>query len=88
MKEYDNLISSLDKNYTWPAVYMFKFIVPNNNRTILLLKQIFNENASITEKSSRNNNYLSITVTELMISTDEVISRYKQASQLEGVLAL
>jgi len=88
MSDFENLRISLEKNYTWPAVYMFKFIVPSNNRTILLLKQIFNDNASIAEKQSRNNKYLSITVTELMLNTEEVILKYTEASKLEGVIAL
>lgn len=88
MSDFENLRISLEKNYTWPAVYMFKFIVPSNNRTILLLKQIFNDNVSIAEKQSRNNKYLSITVTELMLNTEEVILKYTEASKLEGVIAL
>lgn len=88
MKDFENLKDSLNKSYIWPAVYMFKFIVPVNNRSILLLKQLFNENASISEKYSSNNKYISITITELMLSTEEVISKYRVASQLEGVIAL
>lgn len=88
MTEFDNLRISLDTHYTWPAVYMFKFIVPSNNISILLLKQLFNESASLTEKNSSKQNYVSITITELMLSTDEVISKYTEASKIEGVIAL
>ena len=73
---------------SWPSVYMFKFIVPNDNRLLALVEALFGPEAQVTIRTSSNNKYISVTGRELMLSADEVISRYEKAQDIEGLIAL
>lgn len=72
----------------WPQVYMFKFIVTNNNRDYAILRHIFNEESLFSHRNSKNGKYISITVKEMMIDAAEVMDRYRQVSEIEGIMAL
>lgn len=75
----------LDEHYTWPAVYIFKFIVPVGKEEEV--KQLFPEHA-LSEKLSKQGNYVSVTAELTMVSSDAVIEIYIKASSIEGILAL
>ncbi|TRX61328.1 DUF493 domain-containing protein [Fulvivirga sp. M361] len=85
----DNSIESfrekLDQEYNWPSLYTFKFIVPVDN--ISALKKIF-QNHTVTEKKSRNGNYVSITAEVMAQSSDYIINVYLEANKVEGVISL
>ena len=86
MKEkYANFIEQLENHYTWPSEYMFKFIVNRNKEKELI--QIF-EGDQVEAKESSKGNYVSITVTKMINNTEDVISIYEEAHQIEGVIAL
>ena len=82
------LETQLTSHGKWPQVYMFKFIVLNNNRDYAILRHIFNEESLFTHRNSRNGKYISITVKEMMIDAAEVMDRYRQAADIEGIIAL
>ncbi|MCD9016985.1 DUF493 domain-containing protein [Parachryseolinea silvisoli] len=75
----------LDQHYTWPSLYIFKFIVPKGKEEDL--KQLFPLHTP-TEKASKQGNYTSITMQMMMPSSDAVIDVYVKASQIEGIVAL
>ncbi len=86
---FNRLKERLKEDTTWPAIYMFKFIVPSDNRKIARVEQLFNaEEASVSLRESRNGKYTSVTAKELMISPERVIDRYKEAAEIEGLIAL
>jgi len=85
---YTNLHHRLKETTSWPTVYMFKFILPNDNRKMALMRQIFEQDSRFFEKSSNKGNYISVTVKIVMLNPDEVISRYRQAAEIEGVIML
>jgi uncharacterized protein len=85
---YTNLHARLKANTSWPSVYMFKFILPNDNRKMALLRQIFEQDSRFFEKTSNKGNYISVTVKIVMLNPDEVISRYRQVAEIEGVMML
>lgn len=72
----------------WPAVYMFKFIVPSDNHKIALVEALFGEEAIVDLRSSKNGKYTSISAKEMMLSTDHIIQKYEEASKIEGLIAL
>jgi putative lipoic acid-binding regulatory protein len=86
-KEYDKLREQLNIEANWPMVYMFKFIVPADNRKIALVESKFSDEAVITQKESSNGKYISITVKEVMLNADTIIDQYKQMSDIEGLMA-
>lgn len=75
----------LDQQYYWPALYMFKFIVPRGKEQEI--KKLFPKN-DILEKLSNKGNYSSLTIKMMLNSSEEVIRIYTEADQVEGVFAL
>ncbi len=73
----------------WPQVYMFKFIIPDNNRNYAILRGIFGDDESkFSVRHSSKGKYLSVTVKEMMMDPAEVIERYRKAAIIEDIIAL
>ncbi len=84
--KFSELKKKLEETLTYPSVYMFKFILPADNRTIALVENMFGEEAEIYTKESNKGKYISITVKEVMMTTDEIIAIYKKAADIPGVM--
>lgn len=86
---FENLRVKLTESIkSFPHVYMFKFIVKADNRAMALIEVLFDEDAEIIQKQSSKGNYISITIKQVILSVDEIISIYEKASQIEGVMSL
>lgn len=86
--KFSELRKKLNETQTYPTVYMFKFIMDAENRKIALVENLFGENAEIHIKESDKGKYISITIKEVMMSTDEIINIYNKASDIKGVMVL
>lgn len=75
----------LDQHYAWPALYVYKFIVPTGQED--QVKKLFPLNTA-TEKLSKQGKYTSVTIKVMMHSSDAVIEMYVKASEIEGIVAL
>jgi putative lipoic acid-binding regulatory protein len=84
---FDGLRQKLEAE-EWPSTYMFKFILPNDNERVSRLLALFGTINKQTLHESRNGNYVSITIEELMLSSDAVIHIYEEAAKIEGVMSL
>ena len=84
----DKLKEQLEKSFRAPDVYMFKFIVPNTNESMARVMALFDDTSRISSKLSSNEKYMSITATEMMLSIDSIIEKYKSAFEIEGLMAL
>lgn len=85
---FDDLRKKLDETQTYPSVYMFKFIMDAQHRKIALIENLFGEDAEIYTKESDKGKYISITVKEVVMNTDEIIDIYIKAAEIEGVMFL
>lgn len=86
---YQRLKEQLLENTSWPSDYLYKFIVQTNPAKIKKINDIFdNTGAVIDLKKSKNGNYTSISVTVNLKNPDEVIEKYKEVGQVEGVISL
>lgn len=83
--DLDRLADLLEQHYHWPADYPFKFIVPRQQ--VARLSDLFDSSA-MTFKESRTGKYVSVSVTLMMNSTDSVLAIYRQAAEIEGLIAL
>lgn len=81
---YESLHQQLKKQ-RWPRLYMFKFIVLREKAEIV--KSLFGP-AKITTKTSKNGKYVSVTGKEIMMDSDKVIERYKEAAKIDGIVSL
>jgi uncharacterized protein len=80
-----NFKEKLDRHYAWPSLYMFKFIVPRGKEGEV--KSLFPSHDT-SERASNQGNYTSITIQMMMPSSEAVIEIYKQASSIQGLIAL
>lgn len=87
-EEFDRFKEKLSETMTFPSVYMFKLIVPSENRTIALVENLFGEDADIHTIQSGQGKYTSITAKQVVIHVDEVIDVYKKANNISGVIFL
>ena len=87
-KELERLKAILERGTSWPSVYLFKLIIPSDHRIFARVRGLFPDEARVFLRNSESGKYIIITVKELMISTDEVIERYRKALEIEGVIML
>jgi|TARA_B110000285_G_scaffold47856_1_gene54081 putative lipoic acid-binding regulatory protein len=86
---YSRFHDQLLESQAWPGTYMFKFVIKSESLTLDKLKSYFdNKKAKFSEKLSSKKNFTSLTIKVKMVNAHEVISIYKKASQLEGIMAL
>ena len=86
---YIKLKESLDNTTTFPADYLYKFIVPAIATGVQDIEALFkNKQAKISTKASKTGKYISVSVKVKLASSDEIISYYKQASSIEGIISL
>ncbi len=86
---FDELRKKLEESgMSFPYIYMFKFIIKADNKTMALVEVIFDDDADIFQKQSAKGNYISITVKQVVMSIDEIITIYEKAAEIEGVMSL
>lgn len=81
----DSFRAKLDQHYSWPSLYMFKFIVPKGREEEV--KKLFPAH-DVTEKPSSKGNYTSVTIQIMAPSSDVVIEIYQKAASIQGLIAL
>lgn len=86
---FDELRKKLEESgISFPYIYMFKFIIKADNKTMALVEVIFDDDADIIQKQSTKGNYISITVKQVVMSIDEIITIYEKSAEIEGVMSL
>lgn len=86
---YIRLKEELATTSTWPAEYLYKFIVPTDATKIKDVETAFdNMGAVIKTKPSKNGTYTSVSVNVRMKDPDAVIGKYIEVSTIEGIISL
>lgn len=86
---YVRLKKQLSANNTWPANYLYKFIVPTDKKRMAQIHEIFsNTGAVIESKKSKKGTYTSLSITVYLQDPDEVIAKYREVAAVEGVISL
>lgn len=86
---YERLKVELDNTNSWPAEYLYKFIVPSVNDNVERVENAFNRmGAVIKTTKSRTGKFTSVSVNVTMDSADQVIGKYKEVSTIEGIVSL
>ncbi|SHM60650.1 hypothetical protein SAMN04488057_102309 [Cyclobacterium lianum] len=75
----------LEDQNSFPALYMFKFIVPNGKEGEIAALLPNNE---MTLKSSSRGKYVSATIKAMMPDSQSIIDVYEEAAKIEGVISL
>ncbi len=77
--------NKLEEVHDFPTVYMFKFIVTEDQKSEI--QQLFPKHELVIKPSSKGK-YISVTAQVLMPSSEKVIEIYTKASNIKGVIAL
>jgi len=86
---YVKLKDRLDNTTKFPAEYLYKFIVPSEGKKVKEVEFLFKDKqARISTKASKTGKYISISIKVTLASSDEVISYYKQAGGIDGIISL
>ena len=84
----ERLRKQLDAFHDWPSAFTFKFVLPNDPIRVRQLKEIFGAAAVVSERPSRNGNYIGFTIQEVLPSAEYVFLRYEAAGAIEGIMSL
>ncbi|MEA3503589.1 MAG: DUF493 family protein [Bacteroidota bacterium] len=86
--KYNALRKKLDEEHQWPSLYLFKFIIPNTPKLLAQVQALFGEEAVVAYRKSKTGKYLSVSGKEVILSADEVITRYKKAESIDKIVIL
>lgn len=82
------LKEQLEKSVQWPSEYMFKLIFPAVPENVVLVRELFPEESQFDSRNSSSGKYTIVTVREFMLSAEEVITRYRLAAEIPGLIML
>ena len=79
----------LKESQSWPGSYLYKFILKNDGGELDKLKSILdNFKGNISQKSSTNNKFISVTFDFYASTPADVIKIYKEVSVIEDIISL
>ena len=84
--DLDKFRDLLNGEYSWPAKYTFKFIVPADREANVT--GLFSTTAEVTIKPSSGGKYTSVTAQDTMDNAEQIIDIYSKASDIEGIISL
>lgn len=84
---YVTFKEKLEQVQAFPGKYNFKFIVKNGEGKVEDLKIIFPED-HLQINESKNGKYVSVTILKEVKDADEVVTYYKKAGAIEGIMML
>jgi putative lipoic acid-binding regulatory protein len=85
---FDEFKDKLIKQLDFPCVYMFKFIIESDNKKLALVEALFREESEISTRTSSSGKFISVTSKQVVLNVEEVITIYKNAQNIEGIMAL
>ena len=84
----DNFRDLLAENKEWPMLYYFKFIVSNDQKKLDQVKELFADPSAITYRTSRDIRFISLSCKQYMPDPESIISIYKRAGFIDGLIAI
>jgi putative lipoic acid-binding regulatory protein len=86
---YIRLREELGNTSTWPNEYLYKFIVPTSPSKIEEVENAFNNMGAVIQTSqSKTGKYTSISINVMMEGPNQVVEKYIQVSNIEGIISL
>ncbi|ARV06074.1 hypothetical protein BTO04_04865 [Polaribacter sp. SA4-10] len=86
---YTKLKGQLEDTTTFPADYLYKFIVPTDENQENEVKDLFNDTgAVINTKKSKTGKYISISIVLKIETSEGVITYYRKVEKIKGIISL
>lgn len=88
MEERQHRLKELLDKENYPLLYLFKFIIRQDHDKMVAIKRCFDETAQFEIHPSKNGNYISINIRQIMLNSDDVLQRYERVAQIKDVIVL
>ncbi len=86
---YKRLKIQLAGSTRWPSLYLYKFIVLTDDEKIRQVHEVFNNTGAVIDsKKSKKGKYTSLSISVNLKNPDEVIAKYKEVGEIDGVISL
>lgn len=86
---YERLKVELDMSNSWPAEYLFKFIVPTVDDNVKRVEEAFDcMGAVIKTTKSRTGKFTSISIDVTVKDAQEIIDKYQEVATIKGIVSL
>ena len=86
---YERLKVELDNSNSWPAEYLFKFIVPTVDDNVERVENAFDcMGAVIKTTKSKTGKFTSISVDVTMKDAQEIVDKYQEVGTIKGIVSL
>ena len=86
---YSRFEKQLKESQDWPGYYLFKFIVKDVEGEVSKLKKILkNYDGDISQKSSSNNKFISLSFKYFASNPSKIIKIYKEVSSIDSIISL
>ena len=85
-KDEEKFKDLLNQEYSWPAQYLFKFIVKEVGAVEVV--HLFDDSVEISQKSSTGGKYISLSIRSNMANAEEITKIYNEASKIPGIISL
>ena len=85
MPQFEKFKELLDREHVWPDTYAFKFIVKKTE--LEYARSLFTQE-DLSVRESESGKWVSLTLTKVMDSSEDVMDLYKKASVIPGLIAL
>ena len=88
-QEEQHFYSLLEKEYTWPDFYKFRFICSSSSKEALLrIISTLSNIEKLQETPSSKEHYVSITFRVYVLKSEEVVQIYRHLSVVPGVIKI
>lgn len=88
MEDRFKKLKELLDQQNYPSVYLFKFIIKQDQQKMVEIKRCFDESAEFEVHASSTGKYVSVNIKEMMLSSEAIIDRYKQVGKIDNVIPL
>lgn len=88
MEDKLNRLKELLDNENYPLLYLFKFIIKHDHSKVVEIKRCFDETAEFNTQLSKEGNYISVSIKAMMLTSDEIIEKYKLVGKIKNVITL
>ena len=86
---YERLKAELERSSSWPALYLYKFIVPTDAAKLEKVEKAFDcLGAVIKTTQSKTGKFTSVSVDVQMKNPQAIIEKYIELSTIEGIVSL
>lgn len=86
---YERLKKRLEETSTFPADYMFKFVFPADAEKLRALRARFERfSPRVSVRTSKNGKYTSVTILICAPDAETIVIKYREASEIEGIIIL